>query len=160
MKIAHRTPIGPATGIRGGDRATLGQLRAWVVANDLTGSSCAPARCQRRKFYCDVTGERLYRGLGVEAGTPSDGRSSKLCATRQARSAQHGRRPFFNFRRYLYQSLGNAAAPIVVDVRRAPAFDADDRMIVGAIDAPRIISPRGGAIGRIRDRLSLLRARP
>jgi rhodanese-related sulfurtransferase len=33
----------------------------------------------------------------------------------------------------LYQSLGNAAAPIVVDVRRAPAFDADDRIIVGAI---------------------------
>src|SRR5262249_24929440 len=33
----------------------------------------------------------------------------------------------------LYQSLGNAAAPIVIDVRRASAFDADERMIVGAI---------------------------
>jgi len=33
----------------------------------------------------------------------------------------------------LYQSLGSAAAPIVIDVRRAPAFDADERMIVGAV---------------------------
>ena len=33
----------------------------------------------------------------------------------------------------LYPSLGTSAAPIVIDVRRAPAFDADERMIVGAI---------------------------
>ena len=33
----------------------------------------------------------------------------------------------------LYQSLGSTAAPIVIDVRRAPAFEADERMIVGAI---------------------------
>jgi rhodanese-related sulfurtransferase len=33
----------------------------------------------------------------------------------------------------LYQSLGSATASIVIDVRRAPAFEADERMIVGAI---------------------------
>jgi rhodanese-related sulfurtransferase len=33
----------------------------------------------------------------------------------------------------LYQRLGSAAAPIVIDARRAPAFDADERMAVGAI---------------------------
>jgi len=33
----------------------------------------------------------------------------------------------------LYPSLGTSAAPIVIDVRRAPAFDADERIIVGAI---------------------------
>src|SRR5260221_1704581 len=33
----------------------------------------------------------------------------------------------------LYGLLGTAAAPIVIDVRRPPAFDDDDRMIVGAI---------------------------
>jgi rhodanese-related sulfurtransferase len=33
----------------------------------------------------------------------------------------------------LYQRLGSAAAPIVIDARRAPAFDADERMVVGAI---------------------------
>jgi rhodanese-related sulfurtransferase len=33
----------------------------------------------------------------------------------------------------LYQRLGSASAPVVIDVRRAPAFDQDNRMIVGAI---------------------------
>jgi rhodanese-related sulfurtransferase len=33
----------------------------------------------------------------------------------------------------LYQRLGSAAAPIVIDARLAPAFDADERMVVGAI---------------------------
>jgi rhodanese-related sulfurtransferase len=33
----------------------------------------------------------------------------------------------------LYQRLGSAAAPIVIDARRAPAFDADEQLVVGAI---------------------------
>jgi rhodanese-related sulfurtransferase len=33
----------------------------------------------------------------------------------------------------LYRRLGSVAAPVVVDVRRAPAYDADDRVIVGAV---------------------------
>jgi rhodanese-related sulfurtransferase len=33
----------------------------------------------------------------------------------------------------LYQRLGSAAAPIVIDARRAPAFEADERMVIGAI---------------------------
>jgi rhodanese-related sulfurtransferase len=33
----------------------------------------------------------------------------------------------------LYRVLGTAAAPLILDVRRAHAFDADDRLIVGAI---------------------------
>jgi rhodanese-related sulfurtransferase len=33
----------------------------------------------------------------------------------------------------LYRRLGTAAAPLVVDVRRTPAYDADDRVIVGAV---------------------------
>jgi rhodanese-related sulfurtransferase len=36
----------------------------------------------------------------------------------------------------LYQRLGSASAPIVIDVRRTPTFDADDRMIVGALRCP------------------------
>ena len=36
----------------------------------------------------------------------------------------------------LYRRLGSAAAPIVVDVRRARAFDEDERMIVGAFRCP------------------------
>jgi rhodanese-related sulfurtransferase len=35
--------------------------------------------------------------------------------------------------RKLYSRLGTAVAPIVVDVRRSPAFDADDTMILGAV---------------------------
>jgi rhodanese-related sulfurtransferase len=34
---------------------------------------------------------------------------------------------------HLYAGLGTAAAPIIVDVRRAEAFGADDTMIVGAL---------------------------
>jgi len=33
----------------------------------------------------------------------------------------------------LYARLGTESAPIVVDVRRSPAFDADDKIIVGAV---------------------------
>ena len=33
----------------------------------------------------------------------------------------------------LYRQIGTAAAPLVIDVRRPDAFDADDRLIVGAI---------------------------
>jgi rhodanese-related sulfurtransferase len=33
----------------------------------------------------------------------------------------------------LHARLGNAAAPLIIDVRRTPAFDADEHMIAGAI---------------------------
>jgi rhodanese-related sulfurtransferase len=33
----------------------------------------------------------------------------------------------------LYSRLGSAAAPIVIDARRAPAFEADERIVIGAI---------------------------
>src|SRR5262249_62391702 len=33
----------------------------------------------------------------------------------------------------LYAQLGTVAAPVVVDARRRDAFDADDRLIVGAV---------------------------
>ena len=36
----------------------------------------------------------------------------------------------------LYQRLGTATAPVVVDVRRAPAYDADERVIIGATRCP------------------------
>src|SRR5690349_590243 len=35
----------------------------------------------------------------------------------------------------LYSLLGTASAPLVIDVRRAPAFDADDRLLAGAVRA-------------------------
>jgi rhodanese-related sulfurtransferase len=35
--------------------------------------------------------------------------------------------------RDLYGEIGTSAAPLVVDVRRNAAFDADDRMLVGAL---------------------------
>lgn len=44
-----------------------------------------------------------------------------------------GRSPFSISPETLYARLGVASAPIVVDVRRAAAFDADDSMIIGAI---------------------------
>ena len=36
----------------------------------------------------------------------------------------------------LYQSLGTAFAPILVDVRRQDAFGDDDRLIIGALRRP------------------------
>ena len=36
----------------------------------------------------------------------------------------------------LYERLGGPAAPILVDVRRTPAFDADEWMVVGAVRRP------------------------
>jgi rhodanese-related sulfurtransferase len=34
---------------------------------------------------------------------------------------------------HLYTRLGTGAAPLIIDVRRADAFDADDKMIIGAV---------------------------
>src|SRR5437762_1069713 len=67
------------------------------------------------------------------ADTPSDGRSSKLCATRTARSAFMDEGRFSISAQALYDRLGTAAAPRVIDVRRAAAFDADDRMLIAAV---------------------------
>jgi rhodanese-related sulfurtransferase len=36
----------------------------------------------------------------------------------------------------LYECLGTARAPLLIDVRRAPAFDSDDRRIIGACRYP------------------------
>lgn len=36
----------------------------------------------------------------------------------------------------LYASLGTAAAPVIVDVRRGPAFEADGAMVAGALRRP------------------------
>ena len=36
----------------------------------------------------------------------------------------------------LYVRLGTELAPVVVDVRRSPAFEADDTVIVGAVRRP------------------------
>jgi rhodanese-related sulfurtransferase len=36
----------------------------------------------------------------------------------------------------LHQSIGTAAAPVLIDVRKTPAFESDDRLIVGAIRRP------------------------
>ncbi|MBI3710528.1 MAG: chromate resistance protein [Proteobacteria bacterium] len=43
------------------------------------------------------------------------------------------RKPEFISPRALYGSIGTAAAPVVIDVRRAPAFDGDDKLIAGAM---------------------------
>jgi hypothetical protein len=40
---------------------------------------------------------------------------------------------FFISAQALYHRLGTAAAPLVVDVPRAAAFDADDRMLIAAV---------------------------
>ena len=44
----------------------------------------------------------------------------------------HGQAPTISTKE-LYAQLGTAAAPIVVDARKREAFDADDRLIVGAV---------------------------
>jgi rhodanese-related sulfurtransferase len=36
----------------------------------------------------------------------------------------------------LHRSIGTAAAPVVIDVRRAPAYDSGDQLIVGAVRRP------------------------
>jgi rhodanese-related sulfurtransferase len=44
--------------------------------------------------------------------------------------------------RELYSHLGTAAAPVVVDARKRDAFDADDRLIVGAVRYDIDTNPR------------------
>jgi hypothetical protein len=56
--------------------------------------------------------------------------SSKLCASRQARSALHadGASPDPLFASELSDPIGAVTAPVAVDVKRA-AFQADDRLL-------------------------------
>src|SRR5713101_7552698 len=44
-----------------------------------------------------------------------------------------GQKPPSISARDLYGAIGTSAAPLVFDVRRAAGFDADDRMLVGAL---------------------------
>ena len=44
----------------------------------------------------------------------------------------HGQAPTISTKE-LYAQLGTAAAAVVVDARKRDAFDADDRLIVGAV---------------------------
>ena len=44
----------------------------------------------------------------------------------------HGQAPTISTKE-LYAQLGTAKAPVVVDARKRDAFDADDRLIVGAV---------------------------
>jgi hypothetical protein len=44
----------------------------------------------------------------------------------------HGQAPTISTKE-LYAQLGTAAAPVVIDARKRDAFDADDRLIVGAV---------------------------
>src|SRR5437764_13202546 len=89
---------------------------------------------RRAKFRaCRRGGHDLHVEARGHADTPLDGRSSKLCATRTARSAFMDEGRFSISAQALYHRLGTAAAPRVIDVRRAAAFDADDRMLIAAV---------------------------
>ena len=48
----------------------------------------------------------------------------------------------------LYERLGGPGAPILVDVRRTPTFDADPWMIVGAVRRPPDSVAQWGAAAR------------
>lgn len=54
--------------------------------------------------------------------------------------------------RQLYTHLGTAAAPLVIDVRRAEAFGADDSMIIGALRrVPEDVAAWGAKLPKGRD---------
>ena len=51
--------------------------------------------------------------------------------------------------RTLYSQLGGPASPMILDVRRAPAYDADDRLIAGALRPTGDVSAFAGPAARI-----------
>ena len=60
----------------------------------------------------------------------------------------------------LYAQLGTAAAPLLIDVRRQDAFNADDRLIIGAARRPPDdVAQLARAITGRPARRGLLRAR-
>ena len=59
----------------------------------------------------------------------------------------------------LYERLGGPGAPILVDVRRTPTFDADPWMIVGAVRRPPDSLTQWGAAARAGGPVVLYRAR-
>ena len=67
------------------------------------------------------------------ADSPLDGSPSKLCATLDlSRRLRMDGNPLPVSSNDLYARLGTAASPLLIDVRRADAFNADDRQIIGA----------------------------
>src|SRR4051794_25230530 len=67
------------------------------------------------------------------AGSPSDGKPSKLCATLDlARRLRMDGKPLPISPTDLYARTGTGSAPVLIDVRRGEAFDADDTLIIGA----------------------------
>ena len=60
----------------------------------------------------------------------------------------------------LYSRLGTAAAPLLIDVRTAQAFEADDRLIIGALrHAPDDVEPVAERLTERASSRRLLRAR-
>src|SRR5438309_20799 len=92
LQLVHDTPhrCRRARGATG-DRATLGRPK-WLRGGcrepvEACDGAVAEVNRTLRKGPCRRASDRLYAGHGVVADAPSDGRSSKLCATRTARSA-------------------------------------------------------------------------
>src|SRR5438045_3638075 len=140
LKLVHGVPhTGPPGAMRGG-----GWGNAWpteVAEGWLPGPAfifgqrlprSQPHVAQKIRA-CRCGHDRLHVEARGYADTPSDGRLSKLCATRTARSAFMDEGRFSISAQALYHRIGTAAAPLVIDVRRSAAFDADDRMLVAAV---------------------------
>src|SRR5260370_29565132 len=71
------------------------------------------------------------------AGSPSDGRPSKHCATLDlSRGLRMDENALSISPHDLYAQLGTASAPTIVDVRRSPPEPATGRMIVSASHRP------------------------
>src|SRR5207237_10091432 len=87
----------------------------------------------RRLAGCGYPDESIIYQFRGNAGSPSDGRPSKLCATLDLsrRLRMDGISPAISPSE-LCDQLGTASAPVLIDVRPHDSFFADNRLIVGA----------------------------
>src|ERR1700730_15941748 len=129
----------PAASRAAGDGATLGRpkwlrggCRGPAVIFGQPSSRSQPDVAQNFGVAdADIIAYMSRHGVGQTPRQTADRPSSAPLAPRGAHIRDEGR--FSISAQALYHRLGTAAAPLVNDVRRAAAFDADDRMLIAAV---------------------------
>src|SRR5229473_3875342 len=128
LELVHSVPHVSPLRLRSGGWGNLGRPK-WLRGGCLDlpsilgqGSAVVNLASFRKFGVAGAPISTYIRRRGVIADTPSDGRSSKFCATRTARSATMDEGRFSISAQPLYERLGGPAAPILIDARRAPTF--------------------------------------
>src|SRR5262249_13875986 len=116
----------------------MDSLLVWIVLRRLDMSDTQGRILSRARDFPNFHPARAVFNIALRGSRLPVRRSSvqALRNTRLARRLRMDGQTQSISSQQLYQHLGTASAPILVDVRRQDAFGKDDRLIIGALRRP------------------------